>query len=104
VPAKVAGAELIKDEPGDFNRDGYNESEGCHVLKGPGPLSLTYERGAGAGFAPAFQVIGWKGDAPRTVRVNGREVEAAAGVADGRLVLQVLGIVEGAAVAVEIGK
>jgi hypothetical protein len=90
VPAKILGAELVRDDPGDFNRDGFNESEGCHVLRGPGPLSLTYERGAGAGFAPAFKVVGWTGDAPRSVRVDGKETPAASGIVDGNLVLQIL--------------
>ncbi|HUT35785.1 MAG TPA: hypothetical protein VNE39_20025 [Planctomycetota bacterium] len=104
TPAKVTGAELVRDDPGDLNRDGFNESEGCHVLKGPGPLSFGYERGAGAGFAPAFRVLGWKGEAPKAARVNGKEVQVAASVVGGTLVLQVLGAVEGQAVTIEIGK
>jgi hypothetical protein len=104
TPAKVTGAELVTDDPGDFNKDGFNESEGCHVLKGPGPLVFTYERGPGAGFAPAFKVIGWKGEAPKGVGVNGKEVQVAAAVVDATLLLQVLGTVEGQAAKMQIGK
>ena len=89
-PAKLTGVTLVTDDAGDFNKDGYNESEACHVLKGPGPLSFTYERGKGAGFAPAFKVIGWGKDAPKTVKVDGKTVPAAAGVVDGKLLLQIL--------------
>ena len=47
-PAKITGVALITDDEGDLNEDAYNESEGCHVLKGPGPLRFTYEKGKGA--------------------------------------------------------
>jgi hypothetical protein len=103
-PARIEGATVVKDDTGDLNKDGFNESEGCHVLEGAGPLRFTYERGQGAGFAPAFKVLGWKGKAPRTVKVDGKEVPAAAAVIDGKLVLQVLGRVEKEKAVVEIGE
>jgi hypothetical protein len=92
-PAKITGATLVTDDPGDFNRDGFNESEGCFVLRGPGPLSFTFEKGKGAGFAAAFKILDWKGDAPKTVKVDGDDVPCASGVVDGDLVLQVLGTI-----------
>jgi len=104
APAKIEGAELVKDAAGDFNKDGYNESEGCHVLKGPGPLAFTYERGAGAGFAPAFKVIGWKGETPRTVKVDGKQVPVAAGIIEGNLIVQVLSTLPDGKAKVEIGR
>ena len=104
APARVVGAELVKDDPGDFNKDGFNESEGCHVLKGPGPLAFTYERGRGAGFAPAFKVLGWSGPAPEKVFLGGKEVSCAAAVVDGKLVLQVLGRVDGDKAKIGLGK
>jgi len=104
APAKVEEVQLVKDDAGDFNKDGFNESEGCHVLQGAGPLSLTYERGSGAGFAPAFKVLGWKGQAPARARVDGKEVPAASGVVDGTLVLQLLGRIEGERARIEVGK
>ena len=103
-PAKIEGAELVKDDAGDFNKDGFNESEGCHVFKGPGPLAFTYERGTGAGFAPAFKVIGWKGEAPRTVKVDGKEVALVAAAGEGNLIVQVLGTIPDAKSKLEIGR
>ena len=103
APATITGAMLVTDDPGDLNKDGYNESEGCHVLKGPGPLRFTYERGKGAGFAPAFKVIGWKGDAPKTVKIDGEDVPCVAGIVDGKLILQITGTVEPAKARIVIG-
>jgi|GEM_PF-2401758 len=102
-PAELTGVTLVTDEAGDLNKDGYNESEGCHVLKGPGPLSFTYEKGKGAGFAPAFKVTGWKGDAPKTLKVDGRDVPVAGGVVNGKLIVQVLGTVPGPKATLGIG-
>jgi hypothetical protein len=61
---EVKGAEIVTNDPGDFNADGFNESEGCTVLRGKGPVELTYRKGQTAGFAPAFKIIGWQGMAP----------------------------------------
>ena len=103
-PAKITGATLVTDDPGDFNKDGYNESEGCHVFRGPGPLAFTYEKGKGAGFCPAFKVVGWAGEAPKTVKIDGKAVEAASGVVDGKLILQVLGTVAAEKAGIEIAR
>lgn len=100
----VKGAELVTDDAGDFNADGFNESEGCTVLRGKGPVELTYRRKETAGFAPAFKIIGWQGPAPTRIKANGKEVPAIAQVVDGKLVLQVLGALEGPEVNIEIGK
>src|SRR5262249_10609548 len=56
---EVKGAEIVKDDAGDFNADGFNESEGCTVLRGKGPVEITYRKGETAGFAPVFKIIGW---------------------------------------------
>jgi hypothetical protein len=103
-PAKIVGATLVKDDKGDANKDGFNESEGCHVLQGPGPLRFTYERGQGSGFAPAFKVLDWKGKAVRAVKIDGQEVPVVSAVGEGRLILQVLGRVEKEKAVVEIGE
>ncbi|MBM4037159.1 MAG: hypothetical protein FJ290_01480 [Planctomycetes bacterium] len=104
APAKVTGVQLVGDDTGDFNADGFNESEGCHVLKSAGPVELVYEKGEGAGFAPAFKVLGWNGPAPEKVFVGGEEVPCAAAVVDGRLVLQMLGRVDGQKAKIGLGK
>ncbi len=103
-PAKIEGAELVKDDAGDFNKDGFNESEACHVLKGPGPLAFTYERGDGAGFSPVFKVIGWKGETPRTIKVDGKEVPAMATLIDGDFVCQIAATLAGERARIELGK
>ena len=103
-PAKITGVELVKDDEGDLNGDGYNESEGCHVLSGPGPLKFTYERGKGAGFCPVFKVTGWKDEAPESVRVDGKEMRCVAAVLDGKLIVQVMGTVTAERASIEIGK
>ena len=102
-PAKITGATLVTDDEGDLNKDGYNESEGCHVVRGPGPLSFTYEKGKGAGFAPVFKVIGWAGEVPKTVKTDGKAVEAASGIVEGKLIVQVLGGIDADKVTIEIG-
>jgi hypothetical protein len=103
TPARVAGATLVTADAGDFNKDGFNESEACAVLGGPGPLAFTYERGVGAGSAPAFKVLGWKGPAPGRVEVDGKEMPARSAVVDGTLLLQVLGRIESQKASVKIG-
>lgn len=95
-PPRVRGAELVLGTTGDFDKDGFNESEGCIVLKSPGPLELTYERGAGAGFAPVFKVMGWKGNAPNRVHVDGVAMPAVSALTDGNLILQMMGNIEAA--------
>src|SRR5262249_3032702 len=80
VPGQIDGTAVVTDDPGDFNKDGYNESEGCHVLKGPGPCAFTYQRGAGAGHAPAFKIKNWKGAAPQRITVDGQEIPAVSAV------------------------
>ena len=65
------------------------------MLRGPGPLEVTYEKGEGSGWAPAFKVLGWRSAAPEKVAVDGKEIPCVSAVVDGTLLLQVLGKVEG---------
>src|SRR5262249_18940255 len=104
APAQIEGAELVKNDPGDFNKDGYNESEGCHVLKGPGPLDFSYERGAGVGHAAAFKIVNWKGSTPKRIIVDGKQIPAVSAVVEGNLIVQILGTLPGAKARVEIGR
>jgi hypothetical protein len=103
-PAKLSGVELVTDDPGDLNKDGFNESEGCFVLRGAGPLEFSYEKGEGAGLAPAFKVLGWTGPALATVSVDGKQVPCVSAVVDGNLILQVLGSVAGERAKVAVGR
>jgi hypothetical protein len=104
APGQIDGTALVKDDPGDFNKDGYNESEGCHVLKGPGPCAFSYERGAGAGHAAAFKIVSWKGPAPSQITVDGREIPAVCAVVEGNLLVQLLRTLPSAKTKVEIGR
>jgi len=104
APMRLQGAVLVTDDAGDFDKDGFNESEGCTVLRGPGPLALTVERGTGAGFAPAFKVVGWKGEAPRSMTVDGKERPVLSTLVDGTLILQLMGRLEGQKATLILGK
>jgi hypothetical protein len=104
APGQIDGAALVKDDPGDFNKDGYNESEGCHVLQGPGPCAFSYERGAGAGHAATFKIVSWKGPAPSRITMDGRETPAVCAVVEGNLLVQLLRTLPNAKTKVEIGR
>jgi hypothetical protein len=105
-PAAVEarGAEIVTNDPGDLNGDGFNESEGCLVLRGKGPVELTYRKGQPAGFAPAFKIMGWQGAAPTSVKADGKEVPVIAHVVGGNLILQVQKRLEGPQGKLVIGK
>src|SRR5215467_17804 len=105
-PAAVEarGADIVTNDPGDLNADGFNESEGCMVLRGKGPVELTYRKGQLAGFAPAFKIMGWQGAAPTRVKADGKDVPVIAHVVDGTLIFQVQGRLEGPQGKLEIGK
>ncbi len=99
-PAKLAvsGGTVVTDDPGDRNGDGYNEAEGCYVLKadrGDG-LSVTLESGGLKRFQPAFKVVGWQGPVPSAVAVDGEATENwnAAKIAGSTLVMQLLDVIE----------
>jgi hypothetical protein len=49
-------------------------------------------------------VLGWSGPAPEKALVGDKEVSCAAAVVDGRLVLQVLGRVEGDKAKIGLGR
>jgi hypothetical protein len=105
-PAAVEakGAKIVTNDPGDLNADGFNESEGCMVLRGKGPVELTYRKGQQAGFAPAFKIMGCQGAAPTRVKADGKDVPVIAHVVGGNLILQVQGRLEGPHGKLEIGK
>jgi hypothetical protein len=100
---EVKGAEIVTDDAGDFNADGFNESEGCTVLRGKGPVELTYRKGETAGCAPVFKIIGWQGAVPSKIKVAGKEVPVIAHFADGKLVFQLAGRIDDPQVKLEIG-
>jgi len=98
TPPKLAiqGAVLVTDDPGDLNRDGFNESEGCYVLRGQGAVVLNCEAGA-ALHQPAFKVLGRNIGGPEKVTVGGADAAFVADAEGGTLVVQVLATVKGGA-------
>ncbi len=104
-PAKLSDAELVKDDEGDFNKDGFNESQGCHVIKASGPaVSIGYEKGEAAGFAPAFKIVGWKGAVPANVNVDGKNMPAAISLTNGNLIVSIIGEITGKKATIKIGQ
>jgi len=96
--------ELVKNDPGDLDADGFNESEGCWVLRSKNAVELTFPNRDHALFAPVFKILDWSALPPRTVRVNGKEVPAVSAVLDGNLLLQVTGTLEGSTTKLQIGE
>jgi len=104
TPPKLAvnGAALVTDDPGDLNQDGYNESEGCYVVRGEGAVDFSCQTGAVL-HQPAFKILGHKGNVPEQVIIGGEDAAFAAGAQGGTLVVQVLTTVKPGAKVV-IGK
>jgi hypothetical protein len=100
---KVAKGEVVQDDVGDLDADGFNESEGCWVLRSNGGLDLTFPKSAMAIFAPVFKVLGWTREVPKSVRVNGIETASLSTVVNGNLILQVMGTLESTGTKLQIG-
>lgn len=92
----------MTDDAGDLNKDGFNESEGCYVLRGEGAVELACPTGAGL-HQPAFKILGHLGAAAEQVTADGTKVPFVAGSANGEMAVQVLARVAGGAKVV-IGK
>ncbi len=93
-PAIAAGS-AVRDDDGDRDGDGFNEREGCYVLKsGADGVDLTLHGKEVARISPAFKVRGWSGRAPTTISLDGVELvggtDFVASVTGGVLILQVL--------------
>ena len=74
-PARVSvgTGSLLTDESGDLNRDGYNESEGCFVVKAEaGKARLSLKTAGRTVFQPTFKIVAWDRGEPATVNINGR--------------------------------
>src|SRR5262245_5891949 len=90
----VVQGEVDKTDPGDQDRDGFNEVEGCYVLRsGPTGVGFTIHGSELARMQPVFKIKGWAGEAPSKIVVGGRELEMGKGfnasVATEFLLLQV---------------
>jgi len=102
------GAALPKDVKPDLTKaDSENNNYGCRFwptppyecrkLQAEGELDILEQ-------SAAFKVIGWKGAASRTVKVDGRQVPAVAALIDGNLVCQIAANLPGAKARIELGK
>jgi hypothetical protein len=101
---QLSKGELVKNDPGDLDADGFNESEGCWVLRSKSAVELTFPKRDHALFAPVFKILDWSALPPKTVSVNGKEVPAVSAVLDGNLLLQVIGTLEGSTTKLQIGE
>ena len=64
----------VKDDADDLNHDGYNEAEGCYLVKATGnevafELDCKVKR-----FNPIFKIVNWSAAAPSSIEVNGKKV------------------------------
>jgi len=90
----VKAGQPVTDDEGDIDTDGYNETEGCYVLKAaPGGVEFTLHGSKTPRIEPAFKVKSWKGRRPKTVTLGGSKLAAGtdfvADVKDNTLVIQV---------------
>ncbi|HUW57126.1 MAG TPA: hypothetical protein VMZ92_10855 [Planctomycetota bacterium] len=88
---EMTKGQLDKTDPGDVDGDGYNEAEGCYVLKAaPDGVVLKLHGKETPRMNPVFKVKGWNAAAPKTLTLNNRPVTINGSVRDGVLLLQVL--------------
>jgi hypothetical protein len=91
----VKKGEIDKTDPGDDDKDGFNEAEGCYVLKSAADgVAFTIHGSKVPRMNQAFKVKGWTGEAPKAITVAGKSLNAGkelnAAVQDGTLLLQLL--------------
>jgi hypothetical protein len=76
----VVQGEVDRTDPGDLDHDGFNEMEGCYVLKsGPTGAGFTLHGSELARMQPVFKIKGWAGETPSKIVVGGRELEKGKG-------------------------
>ncbi|MFB3893521.1 MAG: hypothetical protein ACE15C_16030 [Phycisphaerae bacterium] len=95
----VTAGKLVDSDEGDYDKDGFNEREGCYVLMAEGKgVDFTIHGSSVPRMDPAFKVKDWKGAAPDAIFVDGMKLEAGkdfgASVKDGVLLLQILGFID----------
>ena len=91
----VTKGEAVTDDAGDFDADGFNEAEGCYVLKASSDgVALTLHGAKTPRQSPAFKVKGWSGASPAAVALGAEKLACGDGfvaaIQSGVLVLQVL--------------
>jgi len=91
----VTQGEVDKTDVGDLDKDGFNEVEGCYVLKsGLTGADFTLHGSKLARMQPVFKIKGWAGEAPAKIVVGDKESAEGKGfsasVAKEFLLLQIL--------------
>ena len=86
----------VLDDPGDFDEDGFNESDGTYVLRRQIGQNVEFELHAGVTRVdPAFKILNWNEPSPASIRIDGVVEEEGsafrASVSGGTLVVQLLG-------------
>lgn len=93
----VSQGALDTTDEGDADHDGFNEAEGCYVLKSADGVECTLHGANAPRLYPAFKVKGWWGAAPTSLKLGnmtmaaGKEYNAL--LVDGVLLLQILRVV-----------
>jgi hypothetical protein len=95
----VTQGDVDKADDGDADADGYNEVEGCYVLKpAGGGLAFTLCGAAVPRFYPTFKVKGWTGTVPESILLDDTKLAAArdfiASKGEGSLLVQLLRVVK----------
>lgn len=73
---RVREGGIVRDDKGDLDRDGFNESEGCYVVKES--KSVTLVAGGKKRHGPAIKFVAPKIEGLPEIQVNGERIERAA--------------------------
>ena len=69
--------QAITDNAGDYDHDGFNEAEGCYVLSSAGSgVAFTLHGRPSPRINPAFKILQWKAEAPKTILVGDKRLAA----------------------------
>ncbi|MFB3891484.1 MAG: hypothetical protein ACE15C_05610 [Phycisphaerae bacterium] len=73
----VAKGQADKADEGDLDKDGYNECEGCYVLKAAADgVEFTIHGRETPRMRPAFKIKGWTGESVKAVSVANKQLDA----------------------------
>ena len=76
----VTQGKLDATDEGDLDADGFNEAEGCYVVKAaPAGVAFTLHGAKVPRMAPAFKIKGWPHGIPKTVTLGARALAAGKG-------------------------
>jgi len=95
----VSKGRLDTIDDGDTDADGFNETEGCYVLKSAREgVAFTLHGRAIPRMFPAFKIKDWRGAAPEALALGGKKLTAGkdfnASVREGVLLLQIFRIIK----------